>query len=130
MEVTRDALLRVVKAARMAFRLAESTQALFVDKGQWTVADEIAGQLADALFRMGHDNADRPMSDSTTMRLLKGDLSDEAVTDWFFMMYRIDERLHKQEEPQQPKPQIMNSTEVHAMYEKNGGYCSPEGEWT
>jgi len=130
MEIERDALLQVVKATRMALRLAESTQKLFLDKAPWSVADEISGQLADALFKVSHDKADRPFGDSTTMRLLKGDLSDEAVTDWFYMMYRIDKRLNQQEEPVLPKPQTMNKEDVRTMYNANGGYMSPEGEWT
>lgn len=129
MEITRDALLRVVKATRMAMRLAENTQKLFVDKGTWTMADEIAGQLADALFRMNCDSAERPFADSMTMRLLKGDLNDEAVTDWFLMMVRIDQRRHKQEEPVIPQPQTMSKEEVRAMHEANGGYMTPEGDW-
>lgn len=129
MTIERNALLSVVKAARMALRLAEDTQKLFVDKAPWSVADEIAGQLADALFKFSHDKAER-FSDSTTMRLLKGDLNDGAVTDWFLMMYRIDERRNKQEEPEQPAPNVISKEELQDLYKNNGGYVSPEGDWT
>lgn len=128
MTIERDALLRVVKATRMSMNLAEATQKLFVDEAPWSVADEIAGQLADALFKFSHDKAER-FSDSTTMRLLKGDLSDDAVTDWFFMMYRIDERRNRQEEPVQPAPNVISKEELQELYKNNGGYMSPEGEW-
>lgn len=129
MEIERDALLRIVKATRMAMRLAENIQKLFVDQAPWSVADEIAGQLADALFMMNCDSAERPFADSMTMRLLKGDLNDEAVTDWFLMMVRIDQRRHQHEESAMPEPQTMSKEEVRAMHETNGGYMTPEGDW-
>ena len=131
MEITRDELLRVVKATRMAMRLAEATQKLFVDKGSWSIADEIAGQLKEALFRMSNDRNNGDFNDTMTMRLLTGDLNDEAVADWFLLMHRLDERRHRieQEEAKQPKPQTMTSDEVRKMYDRCGGYISPEGEW-
>ena len=131
MEIERDELFRVVKATRMAMRLAEDIQKLFLDKAPWSVADEIAGQLKDALFHMSHDSSAAGFGNSMTVRLLEGDLDDGAVTDWFMMLHRMDERRQKieQEEVQQPKPQTMTSEEVRNMYNKCGGYVSPEGEW-
>ena len=46
----RDALLRVVKAARIAAALAEHTGKLMVDGSGWSWADEIAANLAEALY--------------------------------------------------------------------------------
>ena len=128
MEIERDALLRVVKATRMAMKLAEDTQKLFMDNGQWTVADEIAGRLQDALFQMSHDKADCPFNKSTTMQVLTSGLDDEAATDWFRMMYRMSERLHGMEpekEPEQPKPQTIKQEDAYEMYLQNGGYKAP-----
>ena len=41
--MNKDALLRVVKAARMSLKLAEDTKKLLVNEHQQTWADEIAG---------------------------------------------------------------------------------------
>lgn len=130
MEITKDALLRVVKAARLSMKLAKDTQQMLFEKGSWTVSDEIAGQLASALFVVSCEKLDAGKDfneDSMTMRLLKGELDDETVTDWFIMMEKIDKRLHSNE---QPTPQIRSKEETADLYKKNGGYrCTPEGEW-
>jgi len=139
MEITRDALLRVVKSARLAIETAETMQKLMVEKGGWSWADEVAGQLSDALFRMSGEQlaAGKDFNqDSMTMRLLKGDMSDGAVADWFLMMSRIRDRLSgelvadklKMEIPS--TPHTVSKEETYEMYLRNGGYhYTPEGEF-
>lgn len=132
MEISRDALLRVVKAARAAIRLAETMNKLMVDGKAWTWADEIAGQLADALFEISGEKLESGQDffkDSATMMVLTGDMSDEGVTDWFIMKDRIRNRLDGKVEVQMPKPNICTTAEIFKMFNENGGYQSPEGEW-
>lgn len=142
MEITRDALLRVVKSARLAMKTAETIQDLMMEKGRWTMADEIAGLLSDALFRMSGEElaAGKDFNkDSMTMRLLKGDMSDGAVADWFMMMSRIRDRISGElvadkmvvgESVTQPKPHTTTTGETYELYLRNGGYhYTPEGEF-
>ena len=133
MEISRDALLRVVKAARMAIKAAETMQSLMVEKGGWTWADEIAGQLLDSLFKMSGEQLAVGKDfnkDSMTMRLLTGDMTDGAVADWFIMMSKIRNKI-TEETVNQPKPQIVSKEDEQRMYVQSGGYkYTPEGEWT
>ena len=123
MEISRDALMRVVKATRMANRLAKDTQAMLMVKCTETVADIIADLLADCLFEF-IDEDFGPEKDfcneSVTMKLIESELSDSEVTDYI---------LHRAE---LPKPVIRDLDETRMMFEKNGGYQyaeTPEGEW-
>ena len=127
MEISRDAMLRVVKAARMADKLAQDTKALLMDRNGWTVADEISGFLDDALFNMigeklepGQDFA----NDSVTMMLIRSKLSDAEVTDEFIS-------IAEENKPKLPKPNLVSRDEFNAMVRKFGGYKAetPEGEW-
>jgi len=125
MEITRDALLRVVKAARVSMKVAETLNQLSLEKKSWTWADEIVGGLADALFMMAGETLTPKQDffdDSQTIRLLKSDMSDGAVTDWFCMMERLNKRTARTEEIEQPKPHIFSAEEVERMSKQPGSY--------
>lgn len=134
MEITRDALLRVVKATRLSMRLAQDISKLFMDKAPWSVADEIYGRLEEALFMISGEKlgSGKSIDDSMAKRLLTGDLDDGTVADWFIMMDKIDKRIRgiTPVDVKIPEPQIMNPEKTKKLYEKNGGYrATPEGEW-
>ena len=133
MEISRDALLRVVKSARFAYRMAGDIQKLMTEK-TWTVADSIFGELADAIYDMLNEKGTvNEFMTSTTYRLLTGDLSDEAVTDFIIMKSRLEHRVRemKNENVDLPSPQIMSKEQFDELYKKNGGYKStPEGEFS
>lgn len=131
MEISRDALMRVVKAARMATKQAEVMQMLMMEKKVWTTADEIASFLQDAIFILSGEElaTGQPFDSSNTMRLLTGDMDDDGVTDWLLMMDNIRRKHLPQGEVKQPAPQTMSKVEMKDLYRKFGGYQSPEGEW-
>lgn len=133
MEISRDALLRVVKSARLAYRMAGDIQKLMTEKA-WTVADSIFGELADAIYDMLNEKGTvNEFQNSTTYRLLTGDLSDEAVTDFIIMKSKLEQRIFgmKNEDTVLPKPQIMSKEQWTELHKKNGGYKStPEGEFS
>ena len=129
MEMKRDALVRVVKAARLSIKMAEAMDAFMIDKNVWTLADEISAHLKDALFTILGEVEVNNFNDTMTMRLLTSDMSDEAVADYIIMMHNIRKHIGS-DEVQQPKPQIMSKEEFRKMKDQNGGYCyTPEGEW-
>lgn len=137
MEIERGTLAKIVAAARMSMKLAETIEMFLVDKNAVSVADVIAGKLQDVLFEISGETLDAGKNfntDSTTMRLLNGDMKNDAVADFFFMMDKI-RRIHlapQEEEVKQPAPQTMSKEEFHRMYVQNGGYShsTPEGEFT
>ena len=130
MELTRDALLRIVKATRRAMKFAAAMQELLDEKVP-TIADRIAGDLQDALFDIIQDTNPGDFKDSTTVRLLEGPIDDEGVTDTFIMFGKVNERLNRieQEAVAQPKPQVSSEDDFLKMYKQNGGYMTPEGDW-
>lgn len=123
MEIGREAVKPIVKAARMAMRLADDLHPILMEKHGQTWADEIWGQLADALFIMSNEKLapGQNFNESNTMLMLKSDNSDGAVADWFIMMDKIRKRVSELEEVQQPKPQIMEADEVEKLRKQNGG---------
>lgn len=132
MEIKKDALLRVVKATRMSMRMAECMKGLLADENAWTTADMIAGFLKDALFCIAGEEltvGENFLENSMTMRLLTGDMDDESVTDWFIMMDNIRNRHLKPQGEELPKPQTMSKEDMRSLYQKNGGYMTPEGDW-
>ena len=121
MEISKDALLRVVKATRQSMRFAEIIGSMLIDHSGWTLPDEAAGNLKDALFDMlGESLAPgQQFKDSTTERLLTGDMSDEAVADFIIMKNRLSDRIGAVE---QPKPNTLPAEEIGRMQVQNGGY--------
>lgn len=130
MIITKDTLLKLVKATRMADRLAQDAKCMLPDRKGWTVIDEISEFLYDALFEISGERL-KPeedfMRDSNTMYLIRSRMSDEIVRDVF---YRMNECRDLGE---QPKPNTISKEAFNRMYERNGGYrCKelPEGERT
>lgn len=124
MEIGREAVKPIVKATRMAMKLADDLHPILMEKHGQTWADEIWGQLADALFIMSNEKLTpgQNFNESNTMRMLKSDNSDGAVTDWFIMMDKIRKRVSEPEpEIKQPAPQIMEANEVDKLRKQNGG---------
>ena len=124
MEITRDALLRVVKAARAAIRLAEDMNKLLISQGSYSWADFIEGELADALCNFGGEKLEPNQDfirDSQTMALLTDpELSDEEVTVAFIGMYRANH-------PEQPKPHFINRDEMQKQADSGCGYMPLKG---
>lgn len=125
MEIQRDALLRVVKAARLSLRMAEDMKNLLVCHNSRTIPDDISGQLCDALFYMCHEKLESSQDfirDSETMKLLKSRMSDVDVTDALIQLEKKN-AIHV--------PCTFSREEFNANYEKVGGYRYqiPEGDW-
>ena len=118
-------------------RLADGISEVLTRNG-FTVVDDVVGFLQDALYTISNEKerngekAEDNFDDSMTMRLLKSDMDDKSVTDWFFMMESINTKINaiKPQDIQLPPPQIMSKEDMSELYKKNGGYMSPEGEWT
>lgn len=126
MEISRDALMRVVKATRVSLRLAKDIDKLLIDHVGSTWANFIAEQLADALYEFGGEvleNSQDFMKDSRTIALLTDPvLSDDEVTVGFMGMYRMNH-------PEQPKPCFINRDEMRRKANAGHGYMMPDGDW-
>lgn len=91
MEIEKNAVLNIVKAARASLRLNEDLRkTLGLGRGgAETVPEFISGMLCDALFSLSHERLAYTQDfakDSITMKLLKSESSDEEVTEQFIRM--------------------------------------------
>ena len=122
MEISRDALLRVIRAARDAKRLADILQNIMSMGCHDTIADRVYGDLADALQMMNRETLDKgtDFGDSRTYTwLFRSSMSDEEVAAEFMRMAG---------EPK--KPALMSLEEFDALVQKLGSNAeTPEGEW-
>lgn len=157
MVATREAVIKVVSAARTARKMAQAMDELLVEKKVTTVPDQIFGKLADALFTMSGEviRFDQDFEkDSKTMKiLLSEELADDEAADEFIRMAWENAR------PEPPMKQMtvtVESTMTAVKFPpgltwsgtmadqvgKTGGYCpetgyvppketdeTPEGEW-
>ena len=134
MEISKDAILRVVHAERLAKEVADGLRMLMSDQSSETKADVLVDNLRDAIFLMAEGNYEHcdDILSSDAMKILEANMSDLAVTEWMIENDRIRKRVSAPEEVQQPKPQTMDPETVERCYKANGGYRydpTPEGEW-
>lgn len=114
-----DVMVSLVKATRKSLTLAENTRLIMSGRKGWSVADEIAGFMTDALYAISGEQLEKDQDfwkHSKTMKLLLGELSDEKVAEVFLQM--AEENKLKM-----PAPILMTKEEREALY------GTPEGEW-
>jgi len=116
----RDALLHVVRAARIADRVAEDLKGILVDRKDATWVDEIAAELNDALFKISGEQLEPEqdfLKDSRTMRMIRGAMTDADVTNEFLKMIESKEETYI---ATPPKP--ISRDEFRDMVRRYGGY--------
>ena len=114
-----DVMVSLVKATRNSLTLAENIRLIMSGGKGWSVADEIAGFMTDALYAISGEQLEKDQDfwkHSKTMKLLLGELSDEKVAEVFMQM--AEENKLKM-----PAPILMTKEEREALY------GTPEGEW-
>lgn len=124
MEINKYALTMVIRSTRLVHQMAENIRALAPLDGE-NMADQVAGELADALFLMNgeHMDMDEDFSTSRTSTFLfDSKLTDSEVANEFI-------RMAEQNFPKQPKPVLVSRDQFAEMVKKFGGYSTPEGEW-
>lgn len=135
MDISKGTLVKLVKAARTADRMAEDVRALLIDNGSRTVPDEIAGFLKDVLFEISGEKLDPKQDferDSMTMALVRSKLADRDVAD----------EINRMSEYRKFEGACTLDLLMENVVLKNGGYCpatgyvpprevdeTPEGEW-
>lgn len=129
MNISRDALLKIVRATRAAQKLADNIRHLTGNSPVDNMADSIDGQLADALNMMNGEKlgvADDFRDSRTYTCLYRSAMTDEEVADEFI-------RMAKENEPKMPKPNLISRVQFLDMVRRFGGYpdlnSTPEGEW-
>ena len=123
MEITKDALVHVIKAERLAEKLSDFIQCMLSGDGRpWNMADEIASHLSDMIREMSGEDRDTDFEESAVQILLRSSLDAEHVAEEIM-------NIAEDDEPKQPKPNLITRDQFNAMVRKYGGYSTPEGEW-
>ena len=108
-------VLKQVKAARMAERMAEATSAFMFDGKKWTVADEVYGQLLDAL-RLCAEKSGNNIEIDKLESMLASDMTDGEIA------------MQICAESEMPKPNIVDDAKRRELAEKNGYYLHRDGD--
>ena len=125
MERMKDALLRMVRAARKAKELDE---ALLKNGYNDTPYSYIYGEIADAIYGIVGEKTEQ-IQDSVTYTVLNTPIMcDERRAALLYYAYMQNNCPNYQ--PKQPKPNTMEPEEFRKLAAENGGYMSPEGDWT
>lgn len=115
-----DVLLQIVKATRLSAKLADALQGVMPSSPKRTIADDIYGFLADALYAISGENAHDSDNFGMTIvsKLIMSDMSDGDVA----------KQIMKSSAVQIPAPNLVTREETRKLYEQNGGYLHDESE--
>lgn len=120
MENIRDALLRLVRAGMAAKRMQEA----FLNGGlNDNPLFQIYGDIADAIYCLIGEHTDTFEESTTHLALTVPALDDEHRV-------RVLMAEYKRNHPDQPAPHFIRRDEMKDSVRKNGGYISPEGDWS
>lgn len=127
MEISRDAIVRMIRAARNAAKLANDIRRIANVSDRNNAADEIAGDLADVLNKINGEQigiSDQFCDSRTYTWLFRSAMSDNEVADEFI-------RMAEENKPEMPRPNTMSRVGFEELLEKFGGYKpTAEGEWS
>lgn len=102
-------ILKQVKATRMAAKMAELVQGFMQEGRNWTIADEIEGQLLDSLVRYGEITGNG-LDFDTLNSMMTSDASDGEIA------MRICQGTDM------PAPHIVSEEQRQEYFARNGGY--------
>ena len=115
MDDIRDALLRMVRVARKAYKVWDTINAVGYDM---PIYFDIAGDVADAIYRLIGERTEM-FTLSTTYKALRDEkLSDEKATAILMQVYRRNHGM--------PKPNLLDRKAFRESVKRNGGYIGPE----
>ena len=126
MEITKDALVRIIKAAHKAKCMSVHIQGLMDSKAGWTEADETSSLLVDALVCMTYEMRvdGKPVSDDERAAFIRENIEgayNHLPADVAPGML-ADDLLKACPNVRQPAPNTMERESFEEMWKKAGGY--------
>ena len=119
MEGIKDALLRMIRSALTAQKMEYAYANVDLEKNPM---HKIYGDLVDAIYYLVGEHVDDITESETFTVMTSPILSDERRANILTYVYLKNH-------PTQPSPNLMSSDGMKELYERNGGYMTPEGEW-
>lgn len=125
MEISRDAILRIVRSARMTMKISDGMKALCgVD--DINAADEVVNELAEVIYEI---------VDGKQLKFNQDFMSTDVLQLLFNMNKAVDEtvddmmKLYEQNHPEMPKPNLVSRDKLNEMLGNCGYRPTAEGEW-
>lgn len=121
MNEIKDALLRMIRSAMSAKKMADAYLMIGLDDNK---LHRIYGDLLDAIYSLIGESVDEFNLSVTYVAATAPFLTDERRTELLYFEYV------KNHQVKQPKPFFTTPEEMRKSVKENGGYMSPEGDWT
>lgn len=119
----KDALLRLVKAGREIKSLQETYLKVGLNDNPLF---EAYGDICEAIYNIVGEHTEEFADSVTNLAMTTPMFTNERRTEMLMAEYR----KNHPEAPEQPKPNVCTTAELFKMFNENGGYMTPEGDWT
>ena len=133
MNEVRDALLRMVRAYRKVGEILD----VYVRIGLVSeTLEDAQGEIAEAVYQLLGEHTEEFRDSVTSSVLTAPIMSDERkakilYSEWAKKHTWINDMAKQpKQKAKQPKPNTIEPNEMRKLVRKNGGYMSPEGDWT
>ena len=120
MNEIKDALLRLVKAGRRIKKLQETYLEVGLKDGPLF---ESYGDICDAIYHIIGEHTDEYVDSVTNLVMTMPMFTDERRAEMLMAEYRKNHQ-------EQPSPNLMSRKAMLELFDENGGYITPEGDWT
>lgn len=124
MNEVKDAFLRMVRTALFLKKMAEAYSVIGLNDNPH---HEAYGDLAEAIYSLVGEHVDEFNLSATYVALTTPYLTDERRMELLWAEYV---RNHPDMHVDQPKPLTISREEIRDMVNRNGGYMTPEGDWS
>lgn len=124
MNEIKDALLRMVTSAIATKKMADAYLTVGLDDN---TLHKIYGDICDAIYYLIGEHMEDFSKSVTYLSVTAPFLTDERRAELLWSEYV---RNHPVVHVDQPKPLTITREQMRHMTELNGGYMSPEGDWT
>lgn len=124
MQEIKDALLRMVSAGKKIKRMQEAYLKAGLDDN---VLFDAYGDICNAIYNLIGETTEEYKGSTTDIVM---NTSPFVTVERMVEMLMAEYRRNHPENAVQPKPDIMDSDGMKELYERNGGYMTPEGDWT
>lgn len=119
MNEMKDALLRMVRAATMTKEMADAYLKVGLDDNKLM---SIYGEIAETIYGLIGEHTETYNESVTCLALTTPILTDERRVELLFFEWKKNHA--------QPTPNTIESEEMRKMHKENGGYMTPEGDWS
>ena len=120
MNNVKDALLRLVHAGLETKKMQEAYLTVGLDDNKLF---DVYGSILDAIYNIVGEHTETFEESVTYISMTAPILTEERR--WKMLVAEYAKR-----NPEQPQPYTFERKDMKELHEKNGGYMTPEGDWS